>query len=65
MKCLSNYINEIELSDKPLDSNLKNILDAYLKLGIDVENYEWFDYHFNNLMKTNNNIYKFIDLQSY
>lgn len=62
---ISNYINEIELSDKPLDYNLKNILDAYLKLGIDVENYEWFDYHFHNLMKTNDNNYKFIDLQSY
>ena len=61
---ITEYIEDLEIIDKPLDKRIKLMFEAYKQLAEDVDKFGWFDYHFHNLMKTNNGNYKFIDLQA-
>lgn len=58
-----NFIND-ENNNKIITDNLKNFLNIIIQLNKDKENYGWFDFHFQNLMKYKNNNYKIIDLMS-
>ena len=60
---INNFIIEEENNIK-LTDNLKDFLNKIIQLNNDKENYGWFDFHFQNLMKNKNNNYKIIDLMS-